>query len=355
MARRDIVVIGASAGGVEPLVHLSRLLPADLPAALLVVLHVPPHGSVLPRLLARAGRLPGRHAEQGQTIEQGRFYVAPPDHHLLVRPNGTIHLGRGATENGHRPAIDPMFRSAARAFGPRVIGMVLSGSLDDGTAGLLAVKLSGGLALVQDPAEALHSSMPASALENVEVDAVGSVDELARRLVELVGQPTDSAEGAMATELEETGDEVASPEDGTPALAEAELHGATPSAFTCPDCSGVLWELREKHLVRYRCRVGHAYLPRALTAAQAERVEESLWIALRTLRESSALSKRLAERARERRMLQVAATYDARVAEASRRAEVIEDVLRRGRLSTGLEDAISAEVEQEPAGDAAER
>src|SRR5688572_1864255 len=160
MSKRDIIVIGASAGGVEALKQLASQLPENFPAAVLMVLHVSPHGySVLPNILNRAGPLKAMHPLEGQAIERGRIYVAPPDHHLLVKP-GYITLARGPKENGHRPAVDPLFRSAARSYGQRVIGIVLSGVLDDGTAGLLAVKMRHGLAIVQHPEDALYSAMP---------------------------------------------------------------------------------------------------------------------------------------------------------------------------------------------------
>lgn len=340
-----IVVIGASAGGVEALLAVARSLPCDFPAAVFAVLHLPPHSnSVLPQLLRRAGVLPAEHARHGEPIVGGRWYVAPPDHHLLVR--GTqVHLGRGPSENGHRPAIDSLFRSAASAYDSHVVGVVLTGSLDDGTGGLLAIKLAGGIAVVQDPEEAMYPSMPQSALANVAVDYIRPMAEIGKLLFELVSQPAArrKEERVMLVQSEAMAHEAAEAEDF--AGEEVERRGV-PSAFACPDCHGVLWEVREGDLVRYRCRVGHAYLPQALSAAQSEQLEESLWIALRTLRESCALSKRLAERARERNMGQMAMNYDSRAREASQRAMVIEDVLRRGRINTSTEEANAAEAGQ---------
>jgi two-component system chemotaxis response regulator CheB len=343
MASRDIIVIGASAGGVEALTALARVLPPDFSAALFAVLHVAPHGnSVLPQLLSRAGFIGAEHAIHGDKIVPGRWYVAPPDQHLLIRED-CVHLGRGPSENGHRPAIDPLFRSAASSYGSRVIGVVLSGALDDGTAGLLAVKQSGGVTIVQEPTEALHPSMPLSAIEHVKPDHILPVADIGAKLTQLTREPGSVSTRRVEADPEHTGTEAAIADEGQAAIEELDSRGV-PSGFACPDCHGVLWEVREGDLVRYRCRVGHAYLPQALSVAQSEQLEESLWIALRTLKESSSLSKRLAERARERKMLQMAVTYETRAREAAQRAAVIEDVLKRGRLSASVEEANATEA-----------
>jgi two-component system chemotaxis response regulator CheB len=166
----DIITIGASAGGVEAFKKIVHELPPALQAAIFVVLHISPEGpSVLPDILNRAGPLPALHPRDGDKIQLGKIYIAPPDHHLLIR-RGHIHLFRGPKENNVRPAIDPLFRTAARAYGPRVIGVVLTGVLDDGTAGLLAIKARGGITVVQDPDDALFSGMPESAMKYADVD-----------------------------------------------------------------------------------------------------------------------------------------------------------------------------------------
>ena len=192
MAGPDIIVVGASAGGVEALISIVGGVPSDLPAALFVVLHMRPGTpSGLPDLLSRSGKLRASPAEHLQPIQHGHIYVAPPDRHLVI-VSGSVHVTAGPRENGHRPAIDPLFRTAARSYGRRVVGVVLSGVLDDGTAGLAAVKQHGGLAIVQDPDDALFPSMPRSAMDHVAVDHVLPAKEIGALLAELVGQPEEA-------------------------------------------------------------------------------------------------------------------------------------------------------------------
>ncbi|MDV2993962.1 MAG: Protein-glutamate methylesterase/protein-glutamine glutaminase [Chroococcidiopsis sp. SAG 2025] len=318
MPGRDIIVIGASAGGVEALSQLLSLLPRDIPAAIFVVLHIPSEGySILPKILNRAiakrqkqSSLKAIHPQDGEQIEYGRIYVAPPDLHLLVK-RGSISLARGPKENGHRPAVDPLFRSAARAYGQRVVGVVLSGTLDDGTAGLMAVKQRVGVAIVQDPEEAMYLGMPRSAIENVEVDRILPVADMATLLVELARQPIVTETAAISDDMEMEAD-----------MAELELNAmqnpdrpGTPSPYGCPDCGGVLWELDEGRLMRFRCRTGHAYSTDSLLAAQSESLEDALWSALRALEEKAALTQRLGDRARDRQQ-----TYSARRFEEQARA-----------------------------------
>jgi two-component system chemotaxis response regulator CheB len=278
MPDRDIVVVGASAGGVEALTSLVRALPGDLPASVFVVLHLPATGSsALPDILSRAGRLPASHAKDGEPIEQRRIYVAPPDYHLLLRA-GHVRATRGPRENGHRPAVDPLFRSAAFEYANRVVGVVLSGALDDGTAGLLAVKSRGGVAIVQHPEDALYPRMPHNAIEHVEVDHVLPAADIGETLGRLAAEPATDPAGAgsddMQTKVELEGFSMEAIEGG---------HPGRPSGFSCPDCNGVLWEIRDGGLVRFRCRVGHAWSPESLLTQQSESLEAALWVALRTL------------------------------------------------------------------------
>jgi two-component system chemotaxis response regulator CheB len=293
MAARDIIVIGASAGGVNALETLVADLPADLPATVIVAMHLAAGTpSILPEILSRAGPLPAVHPRDGETYRRGTIYVAPPDHHLLVR-NGSLRLTRGARENLHRPAIDPLFRSAAVAHGPSVIGVILTGALDDGTAGLSAVKRCGGTAIVQDPADAPHPSMPASALKNVAVDHCVPVSGMAALLARLAGGavkgPLPTAPASIKAEdcmIERQQDD----EDVLDRIGSR-------STVTCPECNGTLWELSDDP-VQFRCHVGHAYSPRTLMAEHTRRLEDALWAAIRSFEESASLSERVATRSK---------------------------------------------------------
>jgi two-component system, chemotaxis family, protein-glutamate methylesterase/glutaminase len=275
MPCHDIIVLGASAGGVEALAQVVRALPADLPAALFVVLHVPPHGtSVLPAILNRAGRLRAGHVVDGEAVEHGRIYVALPDHHLLVR-RGTVHLSRGPKENSARPAVDPLMRTTAAAYGSRVVGVVLSGNLDDGTAGLVAIKRRGGVAVVQDPNEALFAGMPRSAMENAAPDHVlplGMIPAVLRELAateahgsEEPGPMPDDSDDAfemaepprVAGPREEGNGSGGSGGSGKAGNGGNLATGSTPSTYTCPECHGSLWEVHEGEILRFQCRVGH--------------------------------------------------------------------------------------------------
>jgi two-component system chemotaxis response regulator CheB len=303
-------------------------LPEDLPASVFIVLHIPPMPtSALPTILGRRARLPVAHAIEGEAIKTGRIYVAPPDRHLLVLP-GRVRVAPGPRENGHRPAVDPLFRSAAVAYGPRVIGLILSGALDDGTAGLLAVKRLGGLALVQDPADAMSPSMPQSALESVEVDFCLPVSAMASKLGELVGE----VEGEPRAVPDRARKEVQIAQLNPGSVDEA-THVGAPSGFGCLECGGALRELRDGELFRFRCRVGHAYSPNSLLQEQAETVEEALWVALRALEERESLAHRMTEYASARGLGTVAARFTEQAEQMGRRAAVVRRLLENDKVS----------------------
>jgi two-component system chemotaxis response regulator CheB len=338
----DIIVVGASAGGVEALINLVRALPPDLPAAICIVLHMPAQSpSMLPKILSRAGPLPVAQPRDRTPIEHGHIYVAPPDHHLLVE-RGYLRSVHGPRENRHRPAVDPLFRSAAQAYGPRVLGVILTGTLDDGTAGLQAIKQRGGLAIVQDPQDALYSGMPRSALENVAVDHCLPLAEIAPLLTRLAHEPVD--EQAAPPVPQEMAQEIKVVEM-TMEMLTGDDHPGVPSAFSCPECGGVLWELRDGDLIRFRCRTGHAYSPESVLAGQSDVLEEALWVALKTLEEHTSLSRRLGKQARERGHERIAARFDERVSDAERRIALIRQVLihEQPMLESHIPDDVAAD------------
>lgn len=324
MAGRDIVVIGASSGGVEELVRVAGGLPPDLPAAVFVVLHVPEEGrSALPRILSRAGPLDAAHPEDGDPIEHGRIYVAPPDHHLLVE-EGRVRLTRGPKENRHRPAVDSLFRTAALAYGPRAVGVVLSGALNDGTAGLQAVKQRGGVSVVQDPDDALFSGMPESALEYVDVDHCLPVEEISSLLARLSREPAEEEGAYPVPDDMELESRIAGLD---PTAIDSDERPGELSRFTCPECSGPLYEIQSGDLVRFRCRVGHAFTAESMLYDKYDEVEKALYVALNTLEESALMADRLATRSHEHQHGHAASRFERRAEDARQQAKVIRRVL----------------------------
>jgi two-component system chemotaxis response regulator CheB len=319
----DIIVMGASSGGIESFMEIVSGLPRDLPAAIFVVLHVSPRGTTkFPEILTRTGYIPAAHAVDKEPIRHGRIYVAPPDFHLLLRP-GAVRLVRGPKENNVRPAIDPTFRTAARAYGSRVVGVVLSGALDDGTAGLAAIKKRGGIAIVQDPEDALFPDMPRNALEAVNADYCLPAREIAPLLVRLSHEPVTEAAPPVSEEMEKESEIEAMDMD----TIEDEDKPGTPSVFGCPECGGILWELQDGELLRFRCRVGHAFGAEGLLSAQSEGVDTALWSAFRALEENAALARRLAKRARQSRRNNSARIFEQRAQAVERQAETIRQAI----------------------------
>lgn len=334
-AGRDIVAIGASAGGVDAITRIVAALPENLDAAVFVVVHTLPHGpGYFAALLDRAGPLPAAYPEDGDPIERGRVYVAPPDRHLLVQ-HGRVGVVRGPKENFTRPAIDPLFRSAALAYGPRVTGVVLTGGLDDGTAGLVAIKARGGIAVVQDPAEAREPSMPRSALEHAAVDHCLPLAAIAPLLAELAGRPAPPDGAYPVPDWIEAEAEIAGAPTMQDRLKMEEI--GEPSPLSCPECGGVLYEMKIGELSRFRCRVGHAYSARSLMAEQAATLEATLWAGVRALEESALLLRRLADRTAQRNGEGTAS--DARGMADERRRQA--DEMRRF-LETAVADASSS-------------
>ncbi len=286
-----IVAIGASAGGIQAVLSILNALPEDFPAPILIVIHTSADSpGLLPAILQRRSRLHVMGAHEGLPLHPGTAYVACPGKHMLVR-NGHLHITAGPFENRNRPAIDPTFRSVALEFGRGAIGVILTGYLDDGTAGLATIKRHGGKAVVQHPEDAEVPNMPQSALNNVSVDAV----------VPLAGIP----EILLAYVQQEIAPQAPVPQEN-PAIPSALLqedimskHQGSPSVFTCPDCHGTLWEVQDGKMLRFECRVGHAYSQDSMVEDQNDSTERALWAALRSLEESAQLSRRLLKRSEE--------------------------------------------------------
>jgi two-component system chemotaxis response regulator CheB len=319
-ARRDVIVIGASAGGVEALQRLVSGFKHDLHALVLIVLHVWARSeSFLPELLSRAGPLPAEHPRDNEIPRYGHIYVAPPDRHLLIE-DGRMRLTRGPKENMHRPAVDVLFRTAARCFGPGVIGILLTGYGGDGAAGLAAIDLRGGVTVVQDPAESEAPGMPQSALRIFNPRYRLRVAEIAPLVNEIVQQPAAPEEPKPAVRecVVKSGNPMANEID----LSYARTENA--SGFICPDCGGALWERTEDGAKKFRCRIGHAYSPDSLLDAEDESVETALWSAVRSLEESAAIARRVAQL-----MPGAAGAFEEKAKERDRHAELIRALLAR--------------------------
>jgi two-component system chemotaxis response regulator CheB len=341
MANRNLVVIGASAGGIEALQQLLSPLPRNLDAALLIALHTSNHaGSLLPQIMQRATRLPAVHPQDGDRIQRGKIYIAPPDCHMIVEGN-LVRVIKGPRENLHRPAIDPLFRSAAASAGNKVIGVILTGSLDDGTAGLMVVRARAGVAIVQDPEDAMFASMPKSALEQVPDAVVLPLSKIPAKLVDLIAEqisersPVDRSQGENLTKETRIAEFDMSE-------IENEDRVGLPSAFACPDCGGVLWEIEEGGFLRFRCRVGHAFTARHLGAEQRYAVETALWSALRALEENASLYRRMAERTANSYHDLTAERFQERALNTEENARVLRDFLLR--VNQGEEEVSALEV-----------
>ena len=345
MAQRNIIVVGGSAGAIECLTTMIPTFPVDLPATVFIVIHMAPQSpGYLADILSRLGRLPARYARDGEIFASAAIRLAPPDFHLFLEPPNVMRVVRGPRENRTRPAIDPLFRSAALAFGPRVIGVVLSGGLDDGTAGLRGIKMCGGTTVVQDPGDALVSSMPRSALLNVSIDHCVAAHELGPLLealarTKIADQPVGDDKMTEKLKLEV---EMAKGQGMVPVTALGE-----PSVFTCPECHGVLSRLQDENIVRYRCHTGHAYSVDALMASLTEKVEDYLYNAIRGIDETIFLLNHLGDHYAESNQPKLASLYFKKAKEAERRAAVVRRaVLAHEQLSS---DTIEEQAKVESA------
>jgi two-component system chemotaxis response regulator CheB len=318
-----IIVIGASAGGLNALKEIFSGLPPDLPAPVFVVLHIGSGKSILPGVLGPHSLLPVVQATDGAAIESGKIFVAPPDHHLVLEAE-RMRLSRSARENHARPAIDPLFRSAAVAYRRRVIGVVLTGHLDDGTVGLQAVKAYGGTAIVQDPDEAEAASMPLSASRYVDTDYCLALDDIAPTLARL-------AEQAAAEDETMNEDKAIPVENGvalTGRIREEEIDSiGSRAAQTCPECGGNLWTINQSNPLRFRCHTGHAYTSQSLLQHQTETTEQAVWAAVRALHERYTILKRLADGAKENGFDKQAEEYEAGAITAAGHAEALRQLI----------------------------
>lgn len=327
MPGRDLVVIGASAGGLQPLGEILRGLPARLPAAVVIVVHTRSSGGLLPQVLARrSGRLVAEATDLAP-IEPGRVYVAPPDRHVLIGPAG-LRVTRGPRENGFRPAIDPLFRSAARRYGPRVVGVILSGALDDGSYGLSAIVRRGGAAIIQDPEDAEVASMPLAALRQVPGGDTLPAAAIAGAIARHVGAAAAALE--EPTPMTRRDDTDLSPDTANTPVSEMEGRFGPPTPISCPACGGSLWETAEAGVVRYQCHVGHQYAPDSLLADHGEAVEQALWSAVRILEQHAELRARMARRAEGAGLNRVAENFDEDSREYHRQASDVRRLVSAG-------------------------
>lgn len=333
---RDIVVVAASAGGLEPLRTLLAALPADLPASVLVVLHIPATGGrTLPRILDRSSVLPAEAGVDGEPLQHGRIYVAPPDLHLMV-VDGLVRTSRGPRQNGVRPSADPLFRSAALYGGPRAIGVVLSGSLDDAALGAATVEERGGRVIVQDPDEAAYASMPRCAIATTEHPAIRPVAKIAEFLTRLTREQVEpSVDEPPAGLEEEIRDLLAGDPQITPPPRDY-------SGFTCPECGGPLYHARERGADSYDCLVGHRWSPESLLEEQTSTVERAMWLAIRSLDERRRLTERLSESARSRNHPISAARFRTASEEAALAADVIRSAT--GKMTPVTEEPVADQL-----------
>jgi two-component system, chemotaxis family, protein-glutamate methylesterase/glutaminase len=332
METRNIIVIGASAGGFEAMKKLVAGLPSDLQASLFIVWHMSSDvRGVLPQVLNRLETIPAEHAFDKEPIQQNRIYIAPPNFHLLVE-RGRVRVTKGPKENRFRPAVDPLFRSAAYAYGSRVIGVILTGALDDGTSGLWTVKHLGGTAVVQDPSDAEVPSMPENALREVDVDYVVPVAEMADLLVNLTKEQLKASEVVMG-ENKQTEFEIKTAAEGSSFESGIMKFGSL-TPFTCPDCHGVLFELKDGKRSRFRCHTGHAFSSDSLLTTVTEKIEDSLWNAIRGIEESVMLLNHMGEHFANLNETHLATLYFKKAHEAQDRIDIVRRaVMDHERLS----------------------
>ncbi|HET9743093.1 MAG TPA: chemotaxis protein CheB [Terriglobales bacterium] len=331
----DVIVIGASAGGIEAIRQITRALGPKLKAAVFVVVHIAPESSgLLPNILNRRSSIRAHQALDREAVRTGEIYVAPPDRHMIL-DDDLVRVTNGPKHNRHRPSIDLLFRTAARTYGDRVIGVILTGFLDDGSSGLLAIKNAGGLAIVQSPEDAEVASMPRNALQTVHPDYCVPLAQIAGLLNQLTEGEMEPMVARHAA-------------NGHPAKQDVKSEKSEKrkpaSGFTCPDCGGAIWEIEENGEVRYECRIGHAYSPDGFSEANDDSVERSLWAALRALEESAALEQRLADLAADRKRSGAHKMFSEKAHDRKQHAGVLREFLMGSKKrQTEMEGAIGKE------------
>jgi two-component system chemotaxis response regulator CheB len=326
-----IVVIGGSAGALSALKIILASLPEDFPAAILIVTHIGANKSLLPEILQRITSLQVRHAVDGELIIPGRVLVAPSDEHLTVVASGNqiyTRLAHGPRENNCRPAIDPLFRSAAAACGPGTTGVILSGYLDDGTVGLQAIKARGGMAIVQDPAEAEVQEMPASAIEHATVDLTLGATQIGSALIQLVNRDL-----APRPPIEQDWIDI----ENRLTVRDSDMNDleeiGKPSSLTCPECGGALWEISRPGPIRYRCHTAHAFTARVLESLQGEEVEDAIWAAVRALHEQERLFIKMSEKSQQLGHSISSAEYLAKAEQARKHSQSLREIIATRALA----------------------
>ena len=324
MKARDIIVVGASTGGITALKEFVRYLPEDFEGSVFIVLHIPPYSeSELPEILSKAGPLKAVHPKDGDPIEPGKIYVAPHDRHLLLEKDKVL-VKKGPKENRFRPAIDALFRSAAYTYGSRVIGIILSGFLDDGTSGLYTIKRLGGMAIVQEPKDAEQPDMPKNAMEYVKPDYIVAAADIAPVIAGIIRKPAPQKHKLSKEELKLLKMEIViATEDNAFKMGIMNMGEFTP--FTCPNCHGALVQLVENNMIRYRCHTGHAYTASSLLAEVSESVEGMLWQTMRGMEEMNLLLNSIGDQYVKLRKPSDAAFFHGKAKENAKYARIIHD------------------------------
>ncbi len=330
MPGHDIIVIGTSAGGLRALSAIVSGLPTQINPVFFVVQHLAADKpSILPQILEDVSSLPASHPTDGEKIQTGRIYIAPPDHHLLVN-SGSMRVVRGPQENRFRPAIDALFRSAARTYGPRVVGVILTGYLDDGTVGLQAVKKRGGVAVVQNPNEAEYPSMAKSALRYVKVDHCIPLAEIPDLLVRLASVPAAEEESYLVTKEIEIESNIAEQAMNTQEFLENVEQIGTRTTYTCPECNGSIWQIGKEEPLRFRCHTGHSFTADIFLSEQTQNIENALWSAVRAMEEKVTFSRQMAERMKNYNLQKAATEYQDHAQSLDEEVSLIRGIILNG-------------------------